>query len=142
MSYIYLFIISLIASTILPISSETLLIYYLYEQKSTTLLLLVAGVGNTIGSIINYYIGKKGVEYLISREKISRDRLFKSRELFDKYGGYTLLLSWVPIIGDPITLIAGTLRYNIKKFIIIVSISKFGRYVVIIILTKNLFTFG
>jgi membrane protein YqaA with SNARE-associated domain len=130
------------ASTILPISSETLLIYYLYEENSTTLLLLAAGVGNTIGSIINYHIGKKGVEYLVTKEKISIDRLIRSRELFDKYGGYTLLLAWVPIIGDPITLIAGTLRYNIKKFIIIVSISKFSRYLVIIFLTKNLFIFG
>jgi len=138
----YLFITSLMASTILPISSETLLIYYLYEENSTALLLLAAGVGNTIGSIINYYMGKKGVEYLITKEKISRDRLIRSRELFDKYGGYTLLLAWVPIIGDPITLIAGTLRYNIKKFIIIVSISKFSRYLVIIFLTKNLFIFG
>ena len=142
MSYMYLFITSLMASTILPISSETLLIYYLYEENSTALLLLAAGVGNTIGSIINYYMGKKGVEYLITKEKISIDRLIRSRELFDRYGGYTLLLAWVPIIGDPITLIAGTLRYNIKKFIIIVSISKFSRYLVIIFLTKNLFIFG
>jgi membrane protein YqaA with SNARE-associated domain len=122
------------AATILPISSEALLTYYLHNNKSIMLLLIVAGLGNTLGSIVNYYIGKKGSEYLIKKEKISATRLHKSKDIFRKYGGYALLISWVPIIGDPLTLVAGMLYYDIKKFIIFVSISKFSRYVLIIFL--------
>ena len=132
MSYIYLFFVALMAATILPISSEVLLIYYIHNEKSVVLLLIAAGVGNTIGSIINYYIGKKGSEYLIKKEKISAIKLQKSEDIFKKYGGYALLLSWLPIIGDPLTLVAGVLHYDIKKFIIFVSISKFGRYILIL----------
>ena len=132
MSYISLFFVALMAATILPISSEALLIYYLHDEKSAILLLIAAGVGNTLGSIINYYIGKKGSEYLIRKEKISTIRLQKSEDIFKRYGGYALLLSWLPIIGDPLTLVAGLLHYDIKKFITFVAISKFGRYVLII----------
>ncbi|SFV54009.1 probable membrane protein YPO3302 [hydrothermal vent metagenome] len=132
MSYIFLFFVALMAATILPISSEALLIYYLHDEKSAILLLISAGLGNTLGSIINYYIGKKGSEYLIKNEKISIARLQKSEELFGRYGAYALLLSWVPIIGDPLTLVAGVLHYDIKKFIIVVSIAKFGRYALIL----------
>jgi len=132
MSYISLFFVALMAATILPISSEALLIYYIHNEKSVILLLIAAGVGNTLGSIINYYIGKKGSEYLIKKEKISAIRLQKSEDIFKKYGGYALLLSWLPIIGDPLTLVAGVLHYDIKKFIIFVSISKFGRYILIL----------
>lgn len=132
MSYISLFFVALMAATILPISSEALLIYYLHDEKSAILLLIAAGVGNTLGSIINYYIGKKGSEYLIRKEKISTIRLQKSENIFKRYGGYALLLSWLPIIGDPLTLVAGLLHYDIKKFITFVAISKFGRYVLII----------
>ena len=61
--------------------------------------------------------------------------IIKFKEFFDKYGGYTLLLSWVPIIGDPITFIAGILKYDLKKFIILVVIAKFLRYVFLAYLT-------
>lgn len=137
MSYIYLFLVALLAATILPISSEALLIYYVHDERSALLLLLSAGFGNTLGSLVNYYMGKKGSEYLIKKEKISTTRLQKSEDIFEKYGGYALLLSWVPIVGDPLTLVAGMLYYDIKKFIIFVSISKFGRYALIVGFLQN-----
>ena len=55
----------------------------------------------------------------------------RGNKIFNKYGKWSLLLSWVPFIGDPITFVAGTLRYSIISFIILVSIGKFGRYLVI-----------
>jgi len=116
------------ASTILPISSEATLYYYLYNGYTPLILLSVAGLGNTLGSIINYYIGKKGVDYLLEKQKISPKSLKKSEEFFDKWGGWSLLLSWMPIIGDPITLFAGVMHYPFIKFVILVAIAKFGRY--------------
>jgi len=68
----------------------------------------------------------------ISQKKIDRAKLF-----FSKYGKWSLLLSWVPIIGDPITFVAGTLRYSILPFLLLVSIGKIGRYVIIYLLIIN-----
>ncbi|SFV59746.1 probable membrane protein YPO3302 [hydrothermal vent metagenome] len=132
MSYIIIFIISLLSATILPLSSEATLLYYLENDKNSLYLLIFAGSGNTIGSIINYLIGIKGIDWLIQSDKISKSRLEKSQDLFNKYGKYSLLLSWLPIIGDPLTLIAGALKFNFTLFIIMVAISKFGRYIIII----------
>ncbi len=137
MNYLYLFFISLLASTLLPISSEVSLLYYLQEGDNIIILLVSAGVGNTLGSIINYFIGKKGIELLVKNKNISPKRLHQTHKIFDKYGGYSLLLSWLPIIGDPITLIAGALKYDLKKFIFIVMVAKFGRYGIIILSYYN-----
>ncbi len=133
MSYIIIFIISTLSATILPLSSEATLIYYLEDGKNSLYLLFFAGLGNTIGSIINYFIGIKGIGWLIKSKKISKSRLQKSQNIFNKYGKYSLLLSWLPIIGDPLTLMAGALKFNLKLFIIMVAISKFGRYSIIIL---------
>ena len=132
MAYLTLFTISLLAATILPLSSEATLLYYLSAGNSAWILLLAAGTGNILGSVINYFIGKKGVDYLIGHGKITSERMQKSEVLFKKYGALALLLSWVPVIGDPLTLAAGVLHYDFKKFVLIVSIAKFGRYLVII----------
>ena len=132
MNYLIIFLVSFGASTILPISSEATLCYYKIVGSNTLLLLLFAGIGNTLGSTLNYYIGKKGSSWLIEHKKISKERLLKSQKIFKKWGGFSLLLSWAPIIGDPITLIAGVFNYNLKKFLLIVAIAKFGRYIVVL----------
>ncbi len=133
MDYITLFIVSFAASTILPISSEATLYYYLHNGGDWLYLLISAGIGNTLGSIFNYFIGIKGIDYLLDRGKLSYKSYERSERVFLKWGGWSLLLSWMPIIGDPITLIAGALRYPFVKFVIIVSISKFARYIAIIL---------
>jgi membrane protein YqaA with SNARE-associated domain len=132
MAYLILFSVSLLAATIFPVSSEATLLYYLNDSKSVLMLLIVAGTGNVLGSVINYFIGKKGVDYLIDHKKITAERMQKSDAFFKKYGAFALLLSWVPIIGDPLTFVAGVLHYDFKKFVLIVSIAKFGRYLLLI----------
>ncbi len=132
MTYFILFLVSLLAATILPVSSEATLLYYLNEAKSVWILLIVAGTGNVLGSVINYWIGHKGVDYLIGHKKITVERMKKSERFFEKYGSCALFLSWVPIIGDPLTIVAGALHYNFKIFVLIVSIAKFGRYIILI----------
>ena len=132
MAYLILFSVSLLAATILPLSSEATLLYYLNEGNSAWMLLIAAGTGNVLGSVINYFIGRKGVDYLVDHKKITAERMEKSEAFFKKYGAFVLLLSWVPIIGDPLTFVAGVLHYDFKKFVLIVSIAKFGRYVLLI----------
>ena len=134
MSYVILFVVAFAAATILPLSSEATLYYYLGEGGNPWFLLLAAGSGNTLGSLLNYWIGRKGTDWLLRHGKISRQRLEKSEKLFDRWGGWSLWLSWVPVIGDPLTLVAGVLHYDWRKFLLIVALAKFGRYGVILFL--------
>ena len=71
-------------------------------------------------------------EYLVEKKVLDEKKILKGQKYFNKYGGYSLLLSWVPIIGDPITFIAGIVKYNFKKFLILVLIAKGGRYLFLI----------
>ena len=138
MTYFILFLVSLGAATLLPISSEATLLYDLYTGYTPWLLLLSAGTGNVLGSVVNYWIGRKGTDYLVSKGQLTQARIDKSERFFDRFGGFALLLSWVPVIGDPITLVAGVLHYDLKRFILIVSIAKFGRYLLLILGYQNI----
>ena len=110
---------------------------YLSKNFNIFILLILASIGNVLGSLFNWYLGKK---ILIFKDKkwfpISYDKLKKSEKFFQKYGVWSLLLAWVPIIGDPLTMIAGILRIKFIVFITFVTISKFSRYIFIIYLAK------
>ena len=138
MVYLTLFLISFSAATLLPLGSEAVLLYDLSLGYSILALWLFATFGNTLGSMFNYYLGLKGESYLEKKGHLSYEKMLKSRDFFDKWGGWTLLLSWVPIIGDPLTLIAGVLRYNFKYFVLIVFVAKGLRYAAVIFLASNL----
>jgi len=138
MVYITLFAVSFLAATLLPLGSEALLVYDISQNYSLLLLWSFATVGNTLGSMLNYWLGLKGEAYLERKGHVSVEKLEKVRGFFAKYGGWSLLLSWVPIIGDPLTFIAGVLRYNFKWFSLIVFVAKGLRYAVIIFLASNL----
>lgn len=134
MVYLLLFFNALISATLFPLGSEALLIYDITQGYNIYLLLFFATLGNSLGSIINYFLGLKGEEYLVRKKYIKEKNIKVSKKFFDKYGGFTLLFSWLPIIGDPITFIAGILKYDLKKFIILVIIAKFSRYLFIALL--------
>lgn len=131
MVYIILFLNALISATLFPLGSEALLIYDITQNYNIYLLLFFATLGNSLGSIINYYLGLKGEEYLVQKKILKEKHIITSKKYFDKFGGFTLLFSWLPIIGDPITFIAGILKYDIKKFVLLVIIAKFSRYLFI-----------
>ena len=134
MTYLTLFITAFVSATIFPMGSEALLIYDITQGYNIYLLLLFATLGNSLGSVVNYYLGLKGEEYLISKNILSEKYINISKNYFDKYGFICLLFAWLPIIGDPITFVAGILKYDFKKFIILVIISKFLRYLFIVII--------
>lgn len=131
MTYLILFFSAFISATLFPLGSEALLIYDIKEGYNIYLLLFFATLGNSLGSILNYYLGLKGEEYLIEKKLLNEKYIDISKRYFDKYGFITILFSWLPIIGDPITFIAGVLKYDFKKFVILVIISKFSRYLFI-----------
>ncbi len=138
MVYITLFAISFLAATLLPLGSEALLLYDISQNYSLTLLWIFATVGNTLGSMVNYWLGLKGEAYLERKGYVSVKKIEMARGFFAKYGGWSLFLSWIPIVGDPLTFIAGVLRYDFKYFALIVFVAKGLRYAVIIFLASSL----
>lgn len=138
MTYISLFFISFISATLLPMGSEAFLVFNIKENYNIYLLLLFATLGNTLGSLLNYFLGLKGEEYLENKKYLDKKKIAKYRVFFDKYGAFSLLLSWVPIIGDPLTFIAGVLKYNLKFFILIVLFAKFIRYLFVTLVTLSI----
>ena len=137
MTYITLFLVAFGAATLLPLGSEALFLYDLEAGESFFLLWLFASVGNTLGSMVNYWLGLKGEGYLESKDYISTKRMKSTKVYFDKYGGWTLLLSWLPIVGDPLTFIAGVFHYKFKYFVLIVFIAKSTRYAIIALLLQS-----
>ena len=131
MTYLILFISAFISATLFPLGSEALLIYDIKEGYNIYFLVIIATIGNSLGSILNYFLGLKGEEYLVEKKLLNEKMILKSKVYFDKYGFVCLLFSWLPIIGDPLTFVAVILKYDLKKFIIIVTIAKFLRYLFI-----------
>ncbi|WP_441375128.1 YqaA family protein [Acinetobacter lwoffii] len=130
MSLFLLFLSAFGAATLLPLQSEAVLLGLLVQGKQHTVLLIaVASLGNILGSCVNWYLGLK-IEHYKNKKwfPVSADKMLKAQKTYQKYGYWSLLLSWVPIIGDPITLIAGLLKENLVRFLLMVSIAKIGRY--------------
>ena len=133
MIYLSLFVISFLAATILPFSSElTLAGLMATSSYDNLLLLLVASLGNVLGSAVNWILGFYSRN--LSTKKwfpFKDEQIEKSSRWFNKFGRWSLLFAWVPIIGDPLTLAAGLLRVRFVEFLILVTIGKVSRYVVI-----------
>ncbi len=134
MIYLTLFFSAFISATLIPFGSEALLIYDIKEGYNVYFLILFATLGNTLGSILNYFLGLKGESFLVKNNFLKEKLLLKTKNYFYKYGWFCILFSWLPIIGDPITFIAGVLKFNLKLFILLVLIAKFSRYFFIALL--------
>lgn len=135
-----LFLAALIAGSILPLQSETVLATLLLTtDHSPALLVLVASVGNTLGAVINWLLGR-GIERFRDRRwfPASPATLERAQARYQRYGKWSLLLSWVPVIGDPLTVIAGVMREPLGMFILLVAIAKTARYVVVAALALGL----
>ena len=132
LGYLGLLIAAFLAATILPLSSEVVLTALLLNGLSPVALVAIATIGNVLGSIVNYALGYWGSKEIVKRWlRISDEEFVKAEQRFVKYGLFSLLLAWVPIIGDPITVVAGVLRIRLSWFVVLVTAGKFARYVVV-----------
>lgn len=137
MVYAGLFLAAFLAATILPAQSEALLVgLILSKDYSISLLVLVATLGNSLGSLVNWYIGRY-LEHF--RDKtwfpVKEVSLKRAQSFYQKYGAWSVLLSWLPIIGDPLTVIAGLMRMPLLPFILLIILAKGGRYLTLAYLT-------
>lgn len=138
--YSGLFLSAFLAATLIPAQSEAVLLALTASGKYPVgLLLTVASVGNVLGSIVNWWLGR-GIEHFRYKRwfPVKEKTLNKAQDWYRRYGRWSLLLSWVPIIGDPITVAAGVMREKFFSFLLIVSIAKVGRYVFLIMLYSEL----
>lgn len=130
--YLGLFTAAFLAATILPLSSEVVLSALLLSGLSPETLVITATVGNVLGSLVNYALGYWGGLLVVKKWLgISEDAFVRAEQRFVKYGLFSLLFAWVPIIGDPLTVVAGVLRVRLRWFIVLVAVGKWLRYVVI-----------
>jgi len=133
MEYISIFFLSFLAATIIPFSSEVGLLSYMAVGKFINeLLLIFASLGNILGSCVNYILG----HYIIKLKTKSwfpfkDNQILKATNWFNRFGVYSLFFAFLPIVGDPLTLIAGMFRVSFLKFIILVSLGKILRYLLI-----------
>jgi membrane protein YqaA with SNARE-associated domain len=121
----------------LPLQSEAVLVgLLLHEPDAWLLLLAIATAGNVLGSVVNWLLGR-GIEHLRDKRwfPFSQAQLDKAQQRYQRYGQWSLLLSWMPVIGDPLTLIAGIMREPFWRFMLLVTVAKAGRYLVLVLLT-------
>lgn len=137
--YAGLFAAALVAATILPMQSEALLAGLLLTHSyPVAALIAVASVGNVLGSVVNWLLGR-GIDQFRHRRwfPASQAQLDRATGWYRRYGKWTLLLSWAPVIGDPLTVIAGVLREPLWRFVLLVSIAKTARYLVVFALVSD-----
>jgi membrane protein YqaA with SNARE-associated domain len=127
-----LFFSALASSTLFPGGSEAMLLYRLNEGADPYALVLIATLGNVLGSLITYGMGRLGNEAVHQKWlRISETQVEKAEAWFSKYGRPSLLFAWLPVVGDPLCLAAGLLRCNLTIFLILVTIGKLIRYAVL-----------
>jgi membrane protein YqaA with SNARE-associated domain len=136
--WIGLFLVSFAASTILPLGSEWLLIALLLKGFDPLLTVAVATAGNTLGASTNWLIGVLGSGWLIGRVlRIDAGSRQRAERLFLRYGLWSLLFSWLPVVGDPLCLVAGLLKVPFGRFLLLVGIGKLLRYAALALLLAS-----
>ena len=136
-AYIGLFISAFVAATVLPMQSEAVLVGLLMAASHPiSVLVIVATIGNVLGAVINWYLGR----YLLKfKEKrwfpSSQHQLERAQNWYRRYGRWSLLGSWLPIVGDPLTVVAGLMREPLISFVVLVTIAKGTRYILLAAVT-------
>ena len=132
---VILFFISFSAATILPVFSEVFLFTLNTSgEYNSLLLLLIATLGNVLGAVVNWVIG---FYFLKLQDKkwfpLNKSQIALYTKQYNKWGKWSLLFSWMPVIGDPLTVVSGIFKTNIIHFITLVTIGKMTRYVLILL---------
>ncbi len=131
--YLSLFISGFIAATLFPASSEVLLLILQQQGYHLFGLWLAATSGNTLGSCVNWYLGKELLRFQHkSWFPLKPEQLQQGQQYFQRYGIWSLLFAWLPVVGDPLTLVAGMMKIHFRIFLILVLAGKGARYAVLL----------
>lgn len=139
-SFPFLFVLSFLAATVLPLGSEWLVVVMVAQGLSPQHVVITATFGNYLGACTTFFLGLWGANLLITKVlQIDDNQLEKAQSLYEKYGSWTLLLSWMPVIGDPLCLVAGALKVGFLRFSLLVFTGKFLRYGSLALFTRQTF---
>jgi membrane protein YqaA with SNARE-associated domain len=138
--YAGLFLTAFLAATLLPLSSEAVLAALgNADGFDVTFLFVLATLGNTLGAVVNWALGRFCLHWAGRKWfPFSREQLTSAGERFGKYGIWSLLFAWVPLIGDPLTFAAGVLRVPFLPFVVLVGLGKAARYAAVILAANSL----
>ena len=138
-AYAGLFAASFLAATIFPFQSELVLVGLLLNgDHPWSVLLAVATVGNVLGGVVNWALGRFFIHFRDRRWfPVKPETYAKVERWYARYGVWSLLFAWLPIGGDPLTVVAGALRTNLALFVVLVTAGKLGRYAVLVAATLN-----
>jgi membrane protein YqaA with SNARE-associated domain len=129
-AYLSLFAAAAIAATVLPAQSEALLVGLIAAGGQSPLMLVaVASLGNVLGAFVNWLLGR-GIERFRDRRwfPVGPAALARAEGWYRRWGRWSLLFSWLPIVGDPLTVVAGALREPLPSFLLLVTVGKVARY--------------
>lgn len=127
-----MFLSAFLAATILPISSEPVLLALLYKGLPLNNLIIYATIGNILGGVLNYWLGYLGnLKWIDKFLGISKEKIEKIKLLINKYGAILAFFGWVPFIGDPILVGLGYFKFSFNKTLLLMSIGKCLRYVLL-----------
>lgn len=137
--YAALFALSFLASTLLPVGSEWLLVLMLLKGYDPVSSVLVATTGNTLGACTTWLVGRYGGDWLLGRLfRISEQQRQRAEVWYQRYGIFSLLFSWLPVVGDPLCLVGGLLKIRFLVFITLAGAGKLVRYAAIAWLTVRM----
>ncbi len=136
--YLGLFATALLAATLIPVSSEVVLgALSIADGFDIWMLVAVATAGNTLGAIINWVLGRYCLHWRDRRWfPIKPQALDRATGWFRRYGLWSMLFAWLPIVGDPLTFAAGVLGVNFRAFVILVAIGKGARYIAVVAIAQ------
>ena len=130
--YPALFLLSLLASTLIPLGSEWLLIALLFKGLDPVSLVATASIGNFLGACTSYWLGIFGSRFVEGKLlRMDREDSERAERLFARFGSWSLLFTWLPVVGDPLCLVAGVLRISFHRFALLVFTGKAVRYAVV-----------
>ena len=136
LSYLTLFGAAFLAATILPFYSEVVLFALLRDGGDPVVLVLIATLGNTLGAVVNWLLGRYLLHFQDRRWFYFKPaQIEKAQRWFQRYGFWSLLMAWAPVGGDALTLIAGIMKVRLVVFLLLVGIGKGLRYVSVVFLT-------
>ena len=139
--YTSLFLSAFLAATVLPLSSEAVLAALVASDGFVLwLLVALASIGNTLGACVNWILGRYCLHWQDRKWfPVSRPALERASRWFYRYGQYSLLFAWVPLVGDPLTFTAGLLKLRFSRFLLLVAVGKIFRYVVVVLAARAFF---
>ena len=135
-AYLLLFASAFLAATILPFSSEVVLFSLLRDGGDPVALVVVATLGNTLGSVVNWALGLYLLHFQDRRWfYFSRNQIEKAQRWYQRFGFWSLLFAWLPIGGDALTLIAGIMKLRLWLFLLLVGTGKGLRYISVVFIS-------